>query len=245
MGIMASGIKLIKPAYDFCLQMAPKVDTKTLQKQMESLVHDCFVTLKPLSSGLKTVTRISTSYGTREILIGEWIRSKAGYQKLGSPVWGTDDTFQCMREHGEQMKPLVRRTISNEFSQLVDLTKQLISYRDLIVMMDIPPTQIYEHDISTAEATVTLTSRVAHSIAIETNNPYGILLYTEEATKPKERDLTKEEHTPIFEDIISYLVDLYKKADTEVSKIRAHNEKIMEQMKHIVAPLKIADSLKG
>jgi hypothetical protein len=229
--------------------MIPKVDTKTLQKQMESLVHDCFVTLKPLSSGLKTVTRMSTSYGTREILIGEWIRDRSGHQKLGSLVWGTDNTFKCMREHGEQMKPLVRRTISNEFSQLVDLTKQLISYKDLTVKLDIPPTEVYEHEcligISPEKGGVNLAPKTVYSIAIETQNPNDIYLFVEGEKAAKARQLTDEAKTPIFEDIISYLVDLFKKADAEVSKIRAHNEKIMEQMKHIVAPLKIAESLKG
>jgi hypothetical protein len=244
MGIIASGIKLIKPAYDFCLQMIPKVDTKTLQKQMESLVHDCFVTLKPLSSGLKTVTRMSTSYGTREILIGEWIRDRSGHQKLGSLVWGTDDTFNCMREHGEQMKPLVRRTISNEFSQLVDLTKQLISYRDLTVKLDIPPTEVYEHECLIGTE-VNLAPKTVYSIAIETQDPNDIYLFVEGEKEAKARKLTDEAKTPVFEDIISHLVDLFKKADAEVSRVRNHNEKIMEQMKQIVAPLKIANSLKG
>jgi hypothetical protein len=244
MGIIASGIKLIKPAYDFCLQMVPKVDTKTLQKQMESLVHDCFITLKPLSSGLKTVTRTSTSYGTREILIGEWIRDRSGHQKLGSLVWGTDNTFRCMREHGEQMKPLVRRTISNEFAQLVDLTKQLISYRDLTVRMDIPPTEVYEHGCYVGEQ-VKLAPKVVYSIAIATQSPVDIILFIEGEEEAEEKKLSDEKKTPIFEDIVSYLVDLFKKADVEVSKVRDYNEKIMEQMKQIVAPLKIADSLKG
>jgi hypothetical protein len=243
MGIIVSGIKLIKPAYDFCLQMAPKVDTKTLQKQMESLVQDSFATLKPLSSSLQTVTRIHTSYGTREILIGEWVRDKSSYQKLGSIVWNESEFFKCIREHGEQMKPLVRRPIRNEFSQLADLTKQLISYSDLTVRIDIPPTEVYEHECSLGEQ-VKLTRKVVKSIAIETCRPYKILLDVGEREN-KERELTAEAYTPIFEDIISYLVDLFKKADAEVSKVRNHNEKIMEQMKQIVAPLKIANSLKG
>jgi hypothetical protein len=244
MGIIVSGIKLIKPAYDFCLQMAPKVDTKTLQKQMESLVQDSFATLKPLSSSLKTVTRIPTSYGTREILIGEWIRDKSSHQKLGSLVWNDYEVFRCIKEHGEQMKPLVRRTISNEFSQLVDLAKQLISYNDLTVKLNIPPTEVYEHECISGEA-VMLIPRVVYSIAIETCYPLKILLYAEGEKEPKERDLTAEAYTPIFEDIVSYLVDLFKKADAEVSRVRNHNEKIMEQMKQIVAPLKIANSIKG
>jgi hypothetical protein len=41
------------------------------------------------------------------------------------------------------------------------------------------------------------------------------------------------------------LVELFKKADAQVSLVRNHNEKIMEQMKQIVAPIKIANSLKG
>jgi hypothetical protein len=248
MGIIVSGIKLIKPAYDFCLQMTEKVNTCRLQKQMECLVQDCFATLKPLSSSLKTVTRASTPYGTREILIGEWIREKSGHQKLGSLVGSNSEVFSLIRQHGEQMKPLARRTISNEFSQLVDLAKQLISYKDLMVRMDIPPTEVFEHQCygyEGDEPSMAIESAVLIAVAIETQDPNEIFLFKEGGKEPESRELNDEKKTPLFEDIISYLVELFKKADAQVSLVRNHNEKIMEQMKQIVAPLKIANSIKG
>jgi hypothetical protein len=70
-------------------------------------------------------------------------------------------------------------------------------------------------------------------------------LFKEGGKEPDSRELEDESKTPLFEDIVSYLVELFKKADAQVSLVRNHNEKIMEQMKQIVAPMKIANSLKG
>jgi hypothetical protein len=241
MGIILSGIRLIKPAYDFCLQMTKKVCTRSLQREMEKLVNHCFYTLKPLASQLTTVERIPTSYGAREILIGEWMREKSSHQKLGSLI-SEDETYNFIRKYGEQMKPLVRKTIRTEFAQLTDLTKQLISYEDLTVKMDIPETEVTEH-YNSMEG-VNIHSMIINKIGIKTSDPWHIILFQKNG-KEEERDLKEEEKAPLFEDIISYMADLFKKADAKVGQARNHNENIMKKMVDVIAPLKIAKGLKG
>jgi hypothetical protein len=247
MGIIVSGIKLIKPAYDFCLQMAKKVDTRTLQREIEYTVRDCFYALRPLCSKYQKVCDMRDAYGNHELCIGEWFREKRGnWQKLGSPIEHTNSVFSIIKKYGDQVKPHVRKTIKKEFAELVDLAKQLQSYEDLTVKLDIPPTEVFEHDcLGGDEPSIAIESAVLIAVAIETQDPNVIFLFREGGKEPDSRELNDEKKTPLFEDIISYLVDLFKKADAEVSKVRNHNEKIMEQMKQIVAPLKIADSLKG
>jgi len=237
MGIIVSGIRIIKPAYNFCLQTIEKVDTTELQGILINTVYECFRTLKPLSRILRKVT--TTDMGD-EIFIGEWIRERWGYQKYGSII-RKPKTFQLMVKYGDKMKPFVRKTIASEFSELVDLTKQLQSYDDLTIELDIPPTDLCEPELDDYECTII--NRVITRIGLETKCPNRILLWAGNVVAI-ERDIDDMVNVPLFEDIISYLVELYKKADDGVRQVREHNEKILAKMEEIVAPLRIAEAFR-
>jgi hypothetical protein len=227
--------------------MAPKVDTRTLQREIEYTVRDCFYALRPLCPKYQKVCDMKDAYGNHELCIGEWFREKRGsWQKLGSSIEHTNSVFSIIKKYGDQVKPHVRKTIKKEFAELVDLAKQLQSYEDLIVKLDIPPTEVFEHKCCGGdEPSMAIEPAVLTAVAIETQHPHKIFLFKEGGKEPESRELEDESKTPLFEDIVSYLVELFKKADAQVSLVRNHNQKIMEQMKQIVAPLKIANSLKG
>ena len=250
MGVIIAGLRMIKPAYDFCLQTAPKINTRVLQSEMEKFVTDCFRVLKPLSYDFKEVIQITetsyygNSYST--LCIGEWLRERNVYQKYGSSIDRPEDVFNCIRKYGEYLKPHVRKPIKDVFANLVDLAKSLKPYNEVLVKIEIPETEVFEHHCpyrSDDSATVTITSMVVNAIGVKTSYPWDLLLFKSGEEKPETRDITNQSKVSIFEDIISYMVDLYKKAEAEVSVTRKHNEEIMRRMGQMVAPFKIATAL--
>lgn len=248
MGIIIAGLKLIKPAYDFVLQMAPKVHTKGLQSMMEKFVNDCFQTLRPLTYRFREVCEIEHEWGKEKLCIGEWLRLKDSYQTYGSTLDRSESVFNHIRNYGDDLKPHVRKPIKEDFAKLVDLAKQLQSYNDVSVKLEIPETEVFEHycpDYSYDDKAVTIKSTVLNGIGVKTSNPWTLLLFQNGEEEPEERSITDESKAPLFEDIIGYMVDLFKKADAKVSVVREHNEKIIGEMGRIVGPWKIANQLKN
>jgi len=250
LGLIIAGLRIIKPAYDFCLQTAPKINTRVLQSEMEKFVTGCFQALKPLSYDFKEVTQITEKYYgntyTATLCIGEWLRERGVYQKYGSSIDRPEDFFNCIRRYGEYLKPHVRKPIKDVFANLVDLTKSLRPYNEILVKLEIPETEVFEHYCPYRggdSTTVTITSMVVNAIGVRTSYPWDLLLFKSGEEEPEIRDITNQSKVSIYEDIISYMVDLYKRAEAEVSVTRKHNEEIMREMEQIVAPFKIAISL--
>lgn len=252
MGIIIAGLKLIKPAYDFVLQMAPKVHTNALQGNMEKFVNDCFQTLRPLTYKYREVCDIEHRYGgrtyTTKLCIGEWLRVKSTYQTYGSTLDHSESVFNYIRNYGDELKTHVRRPIKEDFARLVDLAKELQSYNEVLVKLQLPEKEVFEYycpNFSYDDKAIKLTSMTLNAIGVKTSDPWTLLLFQNEEEEPETRHLTDESKVSIFEDIISYMVDLFKRADAEVSVVREHNEKVMEEMARIVGPWKIANQLKN
>lgn len=248
MGIIIAGLKLIKPAYDFVLQMAPKVHTKGLQSTMENFVNDCFQTLRPLTYKYREVCEIEHEWGKEKLCIGEWLRLKYRFQTYGSTLDYPERVFKHLRKYGDELKPHVRKPIKADFAELVDLTKELQSYNEVSVKLEIPETEVFEHycpSYSYDDKAVTIKSTVVNGIGVKSSDPWTLLLFHNGEEEPEKRSITDESKAPLFEDIISCMVELFKKADAKVSVVREHNEKIMEEMERIVGPWKIANELKN
>jgi len=253
MGIIIAGLRLIKPAYDFVLSMAPRVHTKALQSGMEKFINDCFQTLRPLTYKFREVCDIEHhSYGghtyTTKLCIGEWLRVKSSYQTYGSSLDYSESFFNDIRNYGDKLKPHVRKPIKKEFAELVDLAKKLQSYNDVLVKLEIPETEVFEHhcpSFSYDDKAITVTSMVVNAIGVKTSDPWTLLFFQRRKEEPERRSLTDESKASLFEDIIDHMVDLFKRADAEVAGVREHNEKIMEEMSVTVGPWKIANQLKN
>ena len=245
MGIIIAGVRTIKQPYDYILQTANRVYTSSLQSSMTEFVADCFRTLKPLSYEFTEVCEVKGEYSSYKLCIGEWLRAKHSYQEYGSTVDYSESIFEAIREHGDELKPHVRKPIKKDFADLVDLAKQLQPYDTLSVLHEIPRTEVYEYFIL-REGGMSLTSFSISKIGIKTSNPWRLLLFKDgKEEQPDDRDLTDDSKASLFEDIISHIVDLFKKADAKVSVVREHNEKIMGEMARIVSPWKIANNLKN
>jgi len=249
MGIIASGFKLIKESYDFVLQMAPRVHTSALQDRMEAFVNQCFQALRPLTYDYREVCEIKEIWGdstyTHKLCIGDWLRLKSSHQTYGSTIDRSVDVFCQIRGHGDELKPHIRKPVKEDFALLVDLTKQLIPYDELLVKFEIPETTVLEYNCPGHDGEpITMTTMEITAIGIKTSHPWDLLMFQDGEKEPKNRDITYEPNASIFEDVITHMVDLFKKANTEVAVVREHNEKIIAQMDTIVAPIRIGNSLK-
>jgi len=246
MGIVIAGIRLIKQHYDFVLRMAEKVDTRTLQREMENFVYESFSTFKPLRRKFKeicTVTEKTRYYtSTYNLCIGEWIRRKSRYHQYGSIVDHSESFLKIIREHGDELKPHVRKSIKEDFAKAVDLTKQLIMYRDFEVSVCIRPREVYTYlylYCRGGKSGIEIKPVKIERLTIKTQSPTRIFY-----GKDTSIQLEDESNVSIVEDLIDDLVDLFRKADAEVCKVREHNERVMKQIEDVVAPYKIVNHLR-
>jgi hypothetical protein len=241
MGLIVEGIRRIKPQMDFIVRSIPKVDVRSLQDKMEMTVYDCFRALMPLSSEYKVVCE--TSDGSK-LCIGEWIRVKDSWHRYGSIADSKSMFFRLIREYGYRLKPFVRRTIKHDFASLVDLAVKLKSYVDMTVEMEIPEIVIYRCRIfDYGDAGVALMPFKAEKIAISLRCPTYVTFMNGE--DGKDIRIIDEEDMPMVEDVIDYVVELYKRADAQVAVVREHNEKVLEEMRRIAEPWKLANSIKN
>jgi len=246
MGIVIAGIRLIKQHYDFVLRMAEKVDTQTLQKEMENFVYESFLTFRPLCRKFKKIYTfdVETQYGTSkwDLCMGEWIRERASYQQYGSIVDDRESFLEIIREYGDILKPHVRKSIKEDFAKAVDLTKQLIMYRDFEVSVCIRPREVYTYrylHYRERKSGVEIKPVKIERLTIKTQLPTKVLYGKDSSIK-----LEDESNVSMVEDLIDDLVDLFKKADAEVCEVREHNERVMKQIEDVVAPYKIVNHLR-
>lgn len=238
MGIILSGVERVKPLYEEALKIMSKVSTFKLQRDLESFVFSCFEALKPLSYELRDVC--SLGYG-KWLCVGEWIRIRDGSHVMGSLINQPDRLFELVREHGEHIGNFVRNVVRREFMELVRLTRRLKPYDNINVKVNIPETVVCE--IYIGQDYIDIKPMKVRAVELETNYPQGIRLICDDGSKY--REITDSSKIVLFEDIIGYVVELYRKADREVSIIKQHNYEILEKMSDIVMPFKVARELKG
>lgn len=238
MGTIARIIRNLSPKLDEILNIAPKIFTRSLQSDMENFVFKCFEQLKPFSHEFKKVCELGDSY---ELYVGEWIREKREWQKYGTVV--QYHFLDVIREHGDKIKPFVRTPIKDVFAELVDLTKQLVPYKDFSVRIDIPEIELRSYSCDRVYKRVNEKSIVVNVLLVETKDPWMLELFRDRNVQWC-MDIDDIRSLIVLEDIIDYVVELYRKADVELSVVKKHNESIMSVMEELVTPWKIAKELK-
>jgi len=111
MGLIAKGVESMMEEYNYCLEASRRVDTKGMWHNMCHFVYECFSLLKPLSHRLTCIAKEKDT----EIIVGNWIRYKRPWEKLGSLVTGYITFFFTINDYGEKIKGIVREQIAEEF----------------------------------------------------------------------------------------------------------------------------------
>lgn len=245
MGLIVSAINRIKPSLELVFDLAGKVNTSLFQADMEETVMDAFTLLKPLSYRLRKVCIIEKGYYDYTYLcVGEWLRVKRNYQRKGNMVKYKGDFFKFIREYGDLIKPHVRKPIRDEFSSLVDLSKQLIVYDTLRIKIEIPETEVYLCDFDRYDKRVNVITRRVKGLGVSTDYSWHVILYlVNEGTCGL--SIYSMEYASIIEDIIDYIIELYRNAYIEVSRVKEHNDRILREIRDVVEPFRVANAIKG
>lgn len=235
MGLIFQRIQSLKDKYEHCLKVANKIYTKELHSEMLIFVYNCFKVLKPLSREPDVVLR----KGDTDIIIGDWISEKKRWHTRGWAVIDEYDFLEIIREFGEEIKPHVRKAISAEFASLVDLAVKLVPYSTTEFKIDIPPTKVYRCNIYNE---IDMNEVNVIALGVTTNEPLEVMLFYGENgyVSLKLRDVGT---VLTIEDLMDHMVKLYDLAESQISPIIDHNNKIIEEMKKVVAPLIVAREL--
>jgi len=237
MGLIVQQIQLLKDKYERCIEVANKIHTCKLQEDMEGLVYDCFQALKPLSRKPVTVAKV----GSTEIILGEWVREKERWHVLGWVVTYEHRFLYLIREFGGRMKPYVRKAIAEDFSSLVDLAVKLVPYDTTEFKVMIPPTRVHlcgifdKVDVDAVEVT---------ALGVRTYDPLEVVLFKGDK-RYKGVSLREVETLIALEDLMDYVVKLYDSVEAQIIPIIEHNNRVMEEMREVAAPYRIAKSVLG
>jgi len=243
MGVIIGRIEELSDKVNYILKLTEEINTRRLQEGLCEFVYDCFTALKPLSRKFTIVCQIDNQWYTEYLCMGEWLRIKSGsYHKYGSIVDSNSKFFDIIREYGDRLKPHVRRPIKEDFSLLVDLTKQLKAYNNIEVSMTIPKIKVATYSMWNNK--LELKYYEVDKMSLTTSWPREIKLLNSNNGKDKESiRVDSEVDICKLEDVIDYVIQMYLKAKNEVTKTKNYNQKIIDKMKKIAEPWIIAKNL--
>ena len=243
MGKIAEALSNLKPYIEYIVDVASNYDAAKLQNKLENDVYTYFSSLKPLSYEHKVVCTLPNE---AQLCVGTWLRYRAGWHRFGSEITNSSDFFEYIRKYGDSLKPQVRTPIRRDFSELVDLAKQLKPFpgseeRSLTLPKGKQAHQVYiQFDgevevipIRLKSVNVSLWHPRHLSVKLDGRGYESIFL-----------DILSPSSYVVLEDIITSVYNLYEAIKTEVSAVIKHNEPIIEKMKEIAAVWMVSNNIK-
>ena len=236
MGIISNTIDTLSGKISYLQELANACDTSKLNEKMKSTVYDAFDLLKPLSKTYRVVSSVD-KYGSL-LAVGTWLKLRIYYQRYGTDIRNHDEFFEYIRRYGHDIARHVRKSIRDEFTSLVELTKQLKPYEackfSLPVNKEI--TRINANNVTER------TKKKIIQITLDTNDSYWVTLETS-PNMGFRICIYYMEHTPILEDIIDELIKLYERARDEVAPIKEHNNAILEEINRLMLPRRLSKEI--
>jgi len=221
--------------FDRLFDSACNINTILLEANMKRFVLNCFKAIRPLSHEPVVVV----SEGDRVIVLGTFVRVKFRWKRRAHTC-NESELFNVIRDYGVRMKLYVRRAILGEFSDLVDLTAKLKPYFEFNFRVDIPLTTIYKYDDKGRRLPNPIE---VDSILVNTVFPYSVK-FLRNGRYVDWADIEDPAFYLMTESIIEHVVELYKRAESEISAVIEHNNGIMREMERIVAPFIVAKEIR-
>jgi hypothetical protein len=258
MGVIVQTILALKDRYDYVLQAADEINTASLKTDLERLVFESFEALRPLRSEYKVVWDLKDDTGKvyEQIGVGEFIRQKATHETYGSNFspdseWSRRRFVGLMRSHGHLVTPHVRTSIQGDFGRLVQITKDVKFYDELTVSLEVdPPITVHKHTCNKYATTpvLELDDKRVVKLFLKTSDPrqvvYNKVKDDESGYWPDLLDVSYEANIPVVEDLIDYLVKIYKMAGELVDETKRHNEPLTTEMDTLTSAYKVSKCLK-
>jgi hypothetical protein len=262
MGVIVQTILALKDRYDYVLRTSIDINTVNLERDMENLVFKSFSSLRPLASDFHDAVHIPNGEHTSEhwIAIGEFIRWKYSESGYGSKYnedseYSRGQFFNTIREYGEQLTGHVNLGKRSDFGRLVELTKSLKPYDELVVSLEVdPPIMVhghrYEHSYEKFDTNhfVKILDRLVQVIHLRTAEPGTVVLMkvekeNEHVYYPEVINIDNEAHIGVIEDLMDHLVALYGKASKELNSTKLHNKPLMAEMDMMASAYKVSKCL--
>jgi len=256
MGVIVQTILALKGRYDYVLQAADEINTGSLETDLERLVFESFEALRPLRSEYVVVGDLKDDTGKvyEQIGVGEFIRQRSGGDTYGSNFrpdseWSRRRFVELMREHGHLVTPHVRASIQEDFGRLMQITRDLKPYDEITVSLEVdPPITVHRH---------TCNKYSNHLLEMDEKRVVKLFLRTSDSEKivynkvkddesgywPGVLDVSYEANIPVVEDLIDYLVKIYKMAGELVDETKRHNEPLMAEMDTLASAYKVSKCL--
>jgi len=257
MGVIVQTILALKDRYDYVLRTAKDINTVSLETDLEKLVFKSFEALRPLRSEYMVVGDLKDSTGKvyEQIGVGEFIRQKLTYETYGSNFrpdseWSRRRFLGLMRSHGHLVTPHVRTSIQEDFERLIQITKDLKPYDELTVSLEVnPPITVHRHTCNKYGAipVLELDDKKVEKLFLKTSDSekvvYNKVKENESGCWPDILDVSYEANIPVVEDLIDYLVNIYKMAGELVDVTKRHNEPLTTKMDMIAGVYRISKCL--
>jgi len=261
MGVIVQTILALKDRYDYVLRTSIDINTGSLERDMENLVFKSFSSLRPLASDFHDAVHIPNGEHTSEhwIAIGEFIRWKYRERGYGSiydeSSYSSERFFNMIREYGEQLTGHVNLGKRSDFGRLVELTKSLKPYNELVVSLEVdPPIMVHGHRYERSHEKfdtnhfVKILDRLVKVIHVRTAEPRTVVLMkvkkeNEYVYYPEAIDIENEAHIGVVEDLMDPFVALYGKASKELDRTKLHNEPLTTEMDTLASAYKVSKCL--
>jgi hypothetical protein len=257
MGVIVQTILALKDRYDYVLQATKDINTVNLETDLERLVFKSFEALRPLRSEYMVVGDLKDSTGKvyEQIGVGEFIRLKSTHETYGSNFrpdseWSRTRFIELMRSHGDLITRHVSTSKQEDFGRLMQITKDLKPYDELTVSLKIDPLlTVHKHTYNKYAAfrVLEIEDKKVEKLFLKTSDSekvvYNKVKENESGYWPDLIDVTYEANIPVVEDLIDYLVKIYKMAGELVDVTRRHNEPLMAEMDMIASAYKVSKCL--
>jgi len=256
MGVIVQTILALKDRYDYVLRTAEDINTVNLETDLERLVFKSFEALRPLRSEYMVVGDLKDSTGKvyEQIGVGEFIRQKSTYETYGSNFrpdseWSRRRFVDLMRSHGHLVTPHVRTSIQDDFGRLVQITKDLKPYDELTLSLEVdPPVTVHRHTYNNySNHLLEMDEKKVVKLFLKTSDSrrvvYNKVKDNESGYWPDLIDVSSEANIPVAEDLIDYLVKIYKMASELVDETRRHNEPLTTEMDTLASAYKVSKCL--
>lgn len=152
--------------------------------------------------------------------------------------------FDFIAQHGHGIAQHVRGPIREYFKKLVDLTIQLHSYKSTEQSLAINR-YINVCNIRGICNEVKINSYYCYSVDVSSDTPTKVTLNVENPNKTISLNIADIRDHTTLEDILDEVHSVYKSVESEVYKIKEHNNNVINQMERVLYPLTIKEKLKN
>lgn len=225
MGRLVERLLELEPKINEIYRMASVVNTYRDNDRALERAYRCFQSLIPLSRKARVVGQAEPGM----IVVGKWIRVR---RHGGSDREVPPSVFmELVCKHDEAIAEHVSKLKRELFLGLVALAKELLPY-DIVVEIDVPDVEI--DVVRLHDYPIRVVKKRVRKLSLWTLAPDRVVVHDPDTSYLNEYFyIDNLGSIASLENVIDYVVELYRKAEREVARVREHNEAIIAKMEEL------------